>query len=84
MPNGGVRDLPCYRVLGFRMFVAGFVVSHVGHHVVAAGGSVEASRVRTEPGNLLYAGESGVIVIGVEIADRAAESLKPSSPGRRN
>jgi regulator of RNase E activity RraA len=74
--DGGVRDLPGCRALGFRMFAAGVVVSHGTACVLSAGQPVEISGVQIEPGELLHADEHGVVVIPAEIADRVAEAAQ--------
>jgi regulator of RNase E activity RraA len=74
--NGGVRDLAGCRALGFRLFAPGVVVSHGNHRVVSSGDAVEVSGVRVEPGDLIHAGENGVVLIPGEIADRVAAAAQ--------
>jgi regulator of RNase E activity RraA len=72
--NGGVRDLPGVRALGFRFFAAGVVVSHGNFRLASSGHPVEVSGVRIEPGDLIHGDENGVVLIPAEVADRVAEA----------
>jgi regulator of RNase E activity RraA len=74
--NGGVRDLPGVRAVGFRFFAPGVVVSHGSFRLVEADIPVEVSGLRIEPGDLLHADENGVVLIPGEIADRVADAAQ--------
>jgi regulator of RNase E activity RraA len=73
--DGGVRDLPEVRSLGLSVFARSVVPSSsVGRYAtVDKGIPVECAGVRIEPGDLIIAGEDGVVAVP---AGRAAEVLK--------
>ncbi|HSP56042.1 MAG TPA: RraA family protein [Dehalococcoidia bacterium] len=66
--NGGVRDLPEARRLGFHFFSSCVLVSHAYVHVVEAGGPVRVGGLTVRPGDLLHGDEHGVNSIPLEIA----------------
>lgn len=72
--DGGVRDLPGIRELGFRLFAPGVVPAHGTQRIVSANHPVEISGLRIEPGDLIHADENGVVLIPAEIADLVAEA----------
>jgi 4-hydroxy-4-methyl-2-oxoglutarate aldolase len=74
--NGGVRDLPGVREIGFRYFAPGVTVSHGNYRYVSAGEPVEVSGLRVEQGNLIHADENGVVLIPNEIARDVVESAR--------
>jgi regulator of RNase E activity RraA len=73
--DGGVRDLSEVRALGLSVFARSVVPSSsVGRYAtVDKGIPVECAGVRIEPGDLIIAGEDGVVAVP---ASRAAEVLK--------
>jgi 4-hydroxy-4-methyl-2-oxoglutarate aldolase len=74
--NGGVRDLPGVRRLGFHFFATGLTVSHGNLRLVSSGEPVEISGIRVEPGDLIHADENGVVLIPAEVADRVAVAAR--------
>lgn len=70
--NGGVRDLPEVRPLGFHFFSAHVLVSHAYVHVVEAGGEVRVGGLTVCPGDLLHADQHGVTNIPLSIAREVA------------
>lgn len=66
--NGGVRDLPEVRALGFHFFSACVLVSHAYVHVVSAGEPVTVGGLTVRPGDLLHGDEHGVTSVPIEIA----------------
>ena len=74
--NGGVRDLPGVRALGFRFFAAGLTVSHGNLRLLSSGEPVEVSGVQVEQGDLLHGDENGVVLIPAEIADKVADAAR--------
>jgi regulator of RNase E activity RraA len=77
--NGGVRDLPEVRRLGFHFFSAQVLVSHAYVHVIEAGGDVRVGDLTVQPGDLLHGDEHGVTSIPRGIASelaRAAEKIE--------
>jgi 4-hydroxy-4-methyl-2-oxoglutarate aldolase len=71
--NGGVRDLPEVRALGFQYFAAHVLVSHAYVHMVDFGRQVVVGGTIVEPGQLLHADEHGVLLIPHQIAPYLAE-----------
>jgi len=72
--DGGVRDLPGVRALGFQFYAAGLTVSHGNLRIVSTGHPVDVSGVRVEPGDIIHADENGVVVIPADIADHVTEA----------
>jgi regulator of RNase E activity RraA len=66
--NGGVRDLPEVRPLGFHFFSAHVLVSHAYVHVVEVGGEVRVGGLTVRPGDLIHADQHGVTTIPPAIA----------------
>ncbi len=66
--NGGVRDLPEVRRLGFHFFSSCVLVSHAYVHVVEVGNPVTIAGLVVRPGDLLHGDEHGVTTIPLEIA----------------
>lgn len=61
--NGGVRDLPEVRAIGFQLFSACVLVSHAYVHVVEAGVPVTVGGLTVRPGDLLHGDQHGVTSI---------------------
>lgn len=70
--NGGVRDLPEVRALGFQLFSACVLVSHAYVHVVEAGAPVTVGGLTVRPGDLLHGDQHGVTSIPWEAAPELA------------
>lgn len=66
--QGGVRDLPEMRAIGFHAFAAAVHVSHAYVHVVDYGKPVNIGRLEVTPGELIHADQHGVLAIPLEIA----------------
>ncbi len=66
--DGGVRDLPAVRALGFHLFAAEVLVSHCFVHVVDFGKPVEVGGVTVNSGDLVQADEHGAILIPDSVA----------------
>jgi regulator of RNase E activity RraA len=66
--NGGVRDLPGVRAVGFQLYSASVLVSHAYAHFVTAGEPVRVGGLRVAPGDLLHCDAHGVASIPLEIA----------------
>ncbi len=66
--DGGVRDLPEARRLGFHFFSSCVLVSHAYVHIVDAGEPVSVGGLAVRPGDLLHGDEHGVTSIPPEIA----------------
>lgn len=61
--DGGVRDLPIVREIGFHFFAAEVLVSHAYVHVVDFGKPVNVGGLTIESGDLLQGDEHGVIQV---------------------
>jgi regulator of RNase E activity RraA len=70
--NGGVRDLPEVRALGFHYFAAHVLVSHAHVHMIDFGGQVSFGGASVQPGQLLHADQHGVLLIPRETAPHLA------------
>jgi regulator of RNase E activity RraA len=76
--NGGVRDLPGVRKIGFQMFAGNVAVSHAFAHILEFGTPVEIGGLRISPGDLLHGDRHGILTIPIDIAPEipaAAEKL---------
>lgn len=65
--NGGVRDLPEARALGFQFCAAEIQVSHAYTHLIGFGEPVYVGGQRICPGDLLHADEHGVVLVPLEV-----------------
>jgi regulator of RNase E activity RraA len=74
--NGGVRDLPEVRSLGFQFFSAHILVSHAYVHVIEAGGEVRVGGLTVRPGDVLHADQHGVTSIPLGIARHVADAAR--------
>jgi 4-hydroxy-4-methyl-2-oxoglutarate aldolase len=74
--NGGVRDLPEMRELGFHAFSGVLSVSHAYNRIVEVGGAVSVGGLRVYPGDLLHADEHGVVRIPKTVAEDLADAVK--------
>jgi 4-hydroxy-4-methyl-2-oxoglutarate aldolase len=78
--NGGVRDLPGVRKIGFPMFAGNIAVSHAYAHVFDFGGTVQVGGLQVHRGDLVHADLHGVQTIPESIAAKvpvvAGEILK--------
>jgi len=72
--NGGVRDLPEVRAIGFHLFSSCVLVSHAYVHVLEAGAPVTVGGLRVAPGDLLHGDEHGVLSIPAAIARAVARA----------
>jgi len=81
--DGGVRDLPAVRPLGFHFFAAEVLVSHAHVHLVDFGNPVSVGGVTIESGDLVQADEHGVIQIPNEIATLTAQACYDVFIGER-
>ena len=61
--NGGVRDLPAVRKMGFPMFAGNAVVSHAYAHIFDFGGPVRVGGLEVRRGDLIHADFHGVQTI---------------------
>ncbi len=66
--NGGVRDLPGVRKIGFQMFAGNVTVSHAYAHILEFGTPVEIGGLRISPGDLIHGDRHGVLAIPIELA----------------
>jgi len=66
--NGGVRDLPEVRSLGFSIFAGNVAVSHAYAHIFDFGGAVVVGGLEVSPGDLVHADHHGVQTVPLEIA----------------
>jgi regulator of RNase E activity RraA len=66
--NGGVRDLPEVRALGFHFFSSCVLVSHAYARFTGAGEQVSVGGLRVAPGDLLHADGHGVVSVPHQIA----------------
>lgn len=74
--DGGVRDLPPVRELGFHFFASAVIVSHAYVNLVEIGTSVVVGGLSVQSGDLLFGDMHGVINIPHEIAKDIAESAR--------
>jgi 4-hydroxy-4-methyl-2-oxoglutarate aldolase len=77
--NGGVRDLPEVRAIGFQFFSSCLLASHAFVHIVEYGGAVIVGGLTVRPGDLLHGDEHGVTSIPHEIAGdipQAAQTIE--------
>jgi regulator of RNase E activity RraA len=74
--NGGVRDLPEVRRLGFHFFSSCVLVSHAYVHLVKVGVPVSVGGLTVQPGDLLHGDEHGVANISLEIAHDLPEAAR--------
>ena len=81
--NGGVRDLPETRALGFHFFSAHVLVSHAYVHVVEAGGEVRVGGLTVRPGDLLHADQHGITTVPAAIAGELAAAALDIERGER-
>ncbi len=72
--DGGVRDLPVVRPLGFHFFAAEILVSHAYVHLVDFGKPVKVGGVTIHSGDLVQADEHGVIQIPREVATETVQA----------
>ncbi len=82
--DGGVRDLPEVRALGFHYFASEVLVSHANLHLIDVGVPVEVGGLRVEPGDLIHGDEHGVVKIPPGIARQvpaAAEKIEKAERG---
>ena len=71
--DGGVRDLPIVRELGFQFHATTALVSHAYVHVESVGDPVTVGGLTVNPGDLLATDEHGVIQIPIDVAPRLPE-----------
>jgi regulator of RNase E activity RraA len=81
--NGGVRDLPEVREIGFHFFSAALLVSHAYVHVVEVGDPVTVGGLTVRPGDLLHGDEHGVTSIPLEIASQLPEACSAIEAAER-
>lgn len=74
--DGGVRDLPPVRELGFHFFAGAVIVSHAYVNLVEIGTPVVVGGLSVKPGDLLFGDMHGVINIPHEISKDVAESAR--------
>jgi 4-hydroxy-4-methyl-2-oxoglutarate aldolase len=65
--NGGVRDLPAVRRVGFQLFAATVSVSHAFVHVVDFGQPVTVGGLHVTSGDILFGDMHGVLTIPTDI-----------------
>lgn len=66
--NGGVRDLPEVRALGFHFFAQHVTVSHAYVRMLDFGGGVQVGGLTVETGDLIHADRHGVQLVPPSIA----------------
>lgn len=73
--NGGIRDMPEMRALGFQALHAVRCVSHGYIHIESFGKPVDILGITIHPGDLLQADEHGVLVVPVETLPHLEEAI---------
>jgi len=71
--DGGVRDVPEVRRIGFHYFARGAVVSHGNFRVVRVGIPVQVMGVTIRPGDLLHGDENGLLTVPAHDLERLSE-----------
>ena len=66
--NGGARDVPALRRLGFPVFAGHVSVSHAYAHVVAVGEPVTVGGLQIRTGDLLHGDGHGILSIPLQVA----------------
>jgi regulator of RNase E activity RraA len=74
--DGGVRDLPEVRALGFYYFAAGAVVSHGTFGILDVQVPVTVSGATVQPGDLLHGDVNGVVLVPLEVAAQVAAAAQ--------
>lgn len=74
--NGGVRDLPAVRKMGFPMFAGNAVVSHAYAHIFDFGGPVRVGGLEVRRGDLIHADLHGVQTIPASIATKVPAAAR--------
>ena len=82
--NGGVRDVPAVRRMGFQMFAGHVAVSHAFAHLVAFGDPVEIAGLQVKEGDLLCGDLHGLVsvpeTVARDVAGVAADLLARERP----
>ncbi len=71
--NGGVRDIPQIRPLGFQLFAGNVSVSHAYAHVFDFGVDVQVGGMTVRPGDLLHGDLHGIQTVPSRIASQIPE-----------
>ena len=74
--DGGVRDLPPVRELGFHFFAGAVIVSHAYANLVEIGTPVTVAGLTVQPGDLLFGDMHGITQIPEEAAEGLAEKAE--------
>jgi 4-hydroxy-4-methyl-2-oxoglutarate aldolase len=74
--NGAVRDLPAVRASKFPLFAGCISVSHAYAHIFDFGGTVEAGRLKIQPGDLMHGDRHGVQTVPLDIAGKIPAAAK--------
>ena len=81
--DGGVRDLPPVRSMGFHFFAGAVIVSHAYVHIVEMGTPVFVGGLTVQPGDLMFGDMHGVILIPAEISMKVADAADEIARGER-
>lgn len=82
--NGGVRELPAVRALGFHLFAGNVAVSHAYARIIDSGSTIQVGGMQVRPGELLHGDRHGVVSIPKQIAaeiPRVAAELRARDRG---
>ena len=74
--DGGVRDLPPVRKLGFHFFASAVIVSHAYVHMVEFGTQVKVAGLNVQPGDLLFGDMHGIVKIPHETAKNLTKTAE--------
>ncbi len=66
--NGGVRELPAVREMGFHLFAGNAAVSHAYARIIDFGSAVMLGGMEVRPGDLLHGDRHGVLSIPKQVA----------------
>lgn len=77
--NGGVREVPAIRAMGFQVFAGNVAVSHAYARIVDHGCPVEVGGMQVVPGDLLHGDRNGLVNVPKKLAPeipRVVERLR--------
>jgi regulator of RNase E activity RraA len=66
--DGGVRELPRVRDMGFQLFAGNVAVSHAYAHIFDFGSVVKVGGLEVRPGDLLHGDQHGLLTVPKEVA----------------
>ncbi|HEY6292343.1 MAG TPA: RraA family protein [Terriglobia bacterium] len=82
--NGGVRELPAVRAMGFHLFAGNVAASHAYARIIDFGSAIQVGGMQVRPGELLHGDRHGVVSIPKQIAaeiPRVAAELRERDRG---